>query len=106
VPAADPVAALLAAVAPLLDREVMHPYPSAWEFNGWEGPGEDLHAALTVAYEAVLAHQAHQAVEHTTRQGITYTVCPCGLLILDASHHHCPGCHHPIAADLATADAS
>lgn len=54
---AERLAALVAAVAPLLDRESVQPFYSAWEFD--EGTdGEALHAALAAAY--ALAENAPQ----------------------------------------------
>lgn len=49
------LAALVAAVAPLMDERVQ-PFYSAWEFDPYSGKGEvdgeALHSALKAAYEA------------------------------------------------------
>lgn len=62
--------ALLDAVAPLMDREVVQPFRSAWEFDALAG--DDLHAKLTEAYE-----QARKALaQHDRGVDVTITVGP------------------------------
>lgn len=51
--ATGPIGTLIAAVEPLMDREYVSPYLSAWEFESFrmDLDGEDIHKRLTVAYE-------------------------------------------------------